>query len=386
MSDEAALTPREILERKKARLLEEMAAVEREMAERDQLSALAEKYRDEFAALAEKLLGPQNNESQAAVADLTSLMSCYRSHERSAYQELRHRTRQSYESLLRRLERDLGAQQIQNLDRDRLARAHAEWTTVSGVAMAHSLVTMLRGLATFGTTVLKDRACRELRMTLHDMAFPVPERRAEHLTRNDVIAVRRKAHEMGLPSLALAQAFQFDCELRQKDVIGEWVPQDSDPGESDVTDGDLKWLRGLRWEEIDQRLILRHRNSITLKETEVNLRNSKMVLEELMLMYGLDETEVFHRSNLPERGPIITREVDHLPYQNHAFRRQWRRVADACDISKNVRNMDSRPRATEGNNVRAANGKANAMPGQNETREPRADLEIVDYGRVTRPH
>jgi hypothetical protein len=35
---------------------------------------------------------------------------------------------------------------------------------------------------------------------------------------------------MGWHSIALAQAIQFDCALRQKDVIGEWVPE-SEPGE-----------------------------------------------------------------------------------------------------------------------------------------------------------
>ena len=43
--------------------------------------------------------------------------------------------------------------------------------------------------------------------------------------------------------------------LRQKDVIGEWVPR-SEPGPSDIWNSDgEKWLRGLRWQEIDGNLI-----------------------------------------------------------------------------------------------------------------------------------
>jgi len=34
------------------------------------------------------------------------------------------------------------------------------------------------------------------------------------LTMKDVVDLRRRAHEMGYPSIALAQAFQFDCGLR----------------------------------------------------------------------------------------------------------------------------------------------------------------------------
>jgi hypothetical protein len=382
MSDEATLTPREALERKKARLLEEVAAVDREMAEHDQLAALAEKYPDQFAALAAKL---RKNESVSAGINLLSLIERYRSHERSAYRQLRHKTRESYESLLRRLERELGPRQIQNLDRELLERAHTEWANVSGVPMAHSLITMLRALARFGATVLEDRACRELRLTLHDMHFSVAKRHAEPLTREHVVAIRRKAHEMGLGSLALAQAFQFDCELRQKDVIGEWVPKNSDPEDSGVTHGDLKWLRGIRWENVDQRLVLRHRESFSLKEIEVNLRSKRMVLEELMRMYSLDETEVFDRSNLPANGPIIIREFDHLPYQTHEFRRQWRRMAEACGFSKNLRNMDSRPRATQGANARSATGKKHPFSGQTETHErPKADMEDLDLARGLR--
>jgi hypothetical protein len=376
MSDEAAS---EALARKRARLLEELAEIDR-LAE---LAALAAKHN---FVLVEAPAEPQKNEGHASTVTVASVAHSYRTDERSRYRKLRHKTRESYDCLLRRLERDLGPEQIANLDRERLLRVHAEWMKASGVSMAHSLITMLRGLATFGSTILKDRACRELRITLHDMDFPMAKRRAERLTRDDVIAIRRKAHEMGRPSMALAQALQFDCELRQKDVIGEWVPKNSEPGESDVTDGDLKWLRGIRWERVDQRLLLRHRTSISLKEIEVNLRSAPLVLEELMLMYGLDEAEVFDRSKLPPSGPIIICEFTEAPWASHEFRRWWRKIADACGISKNVRNMDSRPRAaSEGPATRAGNGKNISAHGQNETHEvPKADMQIGDFGRAAR--
>jgi hypothetical protein len=46
---------------------------------------------------------------------------------------------------------------------------------------------------------------------------------------------------MGRPSITLAQAFQFEVMLRQKDVIGEWAPG-SEPGVSAVTHAGQKWL------------------------------------------------------------------------------------------------------------------------------------------------
>jgi hypothetical protein len=372
MSDEAA---RQALERKRARLLEELA-------ELDRLAELAD-----LAAKHNLVLVEAPSSGKTTAYAVASLVHCYRTDERSAYQQLRHKTRESYECLLRRLERDLGPEQIEKLDIERLLRAHAEWTKTSGGPMAHSLITMMRGLATFGSSILKDRACRELRMMLHDTDFPVAKRtRSERVTREHAIAIRAKAHEMGRPSMALAQAFQFDCELRQKDVIGEWVPKNSEPGESDVTDRDYKWLRGLRWEKVDQRLLLRHVTSISGKEIEINLRSVTMVLEELMLMYGLDEAEVFDRSNLPASGPIIICEFTEAPWTAHEFRRWWRKVADACDIPKNVRNMDSRPRAiAEGAVAHAGNGKKSSVQGPNETHEiPTGGMKVVDFGRVSR--
>jgi hypothetical protein len=48
----------------------------------------------------------------------------------------------------------------------------------------------------------------------------------------------------GMPSIQLAQALQFELCLRQKDVIGEWVPV-AEPGMSSVTYHGRKWLCGL---------------------------------------------------------------------------------------------------------------------------------------------
>ncbi len=115
--------------------------------------------------------------------------------------------------------------------------------------------------------------------------------------------------------------------LRQKDVIGEWVPI-NEPGMSDVTTGNSKWFRGLRWEEIDSNMILRHVTSKRQKEVTAELRLAPMVMEEL-----------------PARrasGPVIICEHTGIPWTAHEFRRHWRKLATAVGVPKTVRNMDSR--------------------------------------------
>jgi len=44
------------------------------------------------------------------------------------------------------------------------------------------------------------------------------------LSEEQADAIRVEAHKQNRASIALAQAFQFDTALSQKDVVGEWVP------------------------------------------------------------------------------------------------------------------------------------------------------------------
>jgi hypothetical protein len=79
------------------------------------------------------------------------------------------------------------------------------------------------------------------------------------------------------PTIALAQALQFELMLRQKDVIGEWVPIEED-GEALLVDGELKWTRGLLWERDRRNLILRHQTSKTGKPAVFDLKLAPMVM------------------------------------------------------------------------------------------------------------
>jgi hypothetical protein len=170
------------------------------------------------------------------------------------------------------------------------------------------------------------------------MKFKQGSARTERLTAEHAIAVRAQAHAKGLASMALAQALQFDLMLRQKDVIGEWVPI-SEPGEpSAVINGNAKWMRGLRWDEIDANLTLRHTTSKRQKDIAVNLRQAPMVMEELTRQFG----EGFTRDDLPASGPIIVQEKTELPYSAIQFRKVWRTLATAAGVPATVRNMDSR--------------------------------------------
>ena len=81
---------------------------------------------------------------------------------------------------------------------------------------------------------------RKLKGILAEMRFKDAPPRKIVMTYEQVIAFIQKAHELGRPELALAQALQFEGTLRQIDVIGEWVPDPERPSGT-------RWANGLLW-------------------------------------------------------------------------------------------------------------------------------------------
>jgi hypothetical protein len=264
---------------------------------------------------------------------LDSLIMAYKNDPDSPYHKKRYVTRKYYDRLLGTLSDRHGSEMIADIKGRTVLRWHEEWSSNGRVAMGHALVGMLRTIVNFGITILESEECERLGLILSKQRYAMSRARNEALTAEMANAIRAKAHEMSRPSIALAQALQFELMLRQKDVIGEWVPI-AEPGMSDVTNNlGSKWLRGLRWEEIDQNLILRHVTSKRGKPIEVCLRDAPMVMEELDRQFP---------EGLPASGPVILYEKTGRPWNQTYFRQAWRKVADECGIPKTVRNMDSR--------------------------------------------
>ena len=140
-------------------------------------------------------------------------------------------------------------------------------------------------------------------------------------------ALRAAAHKIGRPSIALAQAIQFETGLRQVDVIGEWVPDDD--AEDAVTHNALKWQRGLQWSDISNGFL--QVTSPFGEQTDLRLADHRMVSEELA---AIKERE----GELPKDGPMIRNEQTGLPYQAYRFRCLWRKAANEAGLPKNLKN------------------------------------------------
>lgn len=317
--------------------------------ERTYIAARCQRLQDEMLAFAQV----QRRKSAPTISTsfngtLTGLIYAYQTDKDSTYQKLRYRSRMIQDAVLLRIARAYGEVLVAEIRARVLIGWHSDWRGDSKIAMAHAFIGHLRTLFGFGATIMEDPECERLCGVLHRMKFPMSKPRGERLTAEQVIALRTTARRHGFASMALAQAIQFELMLRQKDVIGEWVPQKED-GTSDVLRGNDKWLRGIRWSEIDGNLILRHITSKRQKPIEVDLKLAGMVVEELG--WWLVDQKIFEnaalalplkRSDFPSAGPVIVSETTGYPWTDHEYRRNWRKIARAAGIPDAVKNMDSR--------------------------------------------
>lgn len=282
---------------------------------------------------------------------LRSLVHCYKTDADSPFQKNRFHVKQNRNSLLRRIVAQHGDVKLSDIKARLLLAWHKDWSSDGKIATGSAFIGQLRSLFSFGATLLEDPDCERLCGVMHKMRFQGAKPRSVSLTAEYATAIRTTAREhFGWYSVALVQAFQFDCTLRQKDAIGEVVPI-SEPGVSAVIVGDKKWLRGIVWQSIDENLILRHITSKKQKLVEIDLKLAPMVLEELQILVGseplvhVDETTkkvTVNRSLLPVSGAIAINDVTGLPWSPNEYRRKWRLVATKAGVPKNVWSMDSR--------------------------------------------
>lgn len=297
-----------------------------------------------------------------------ALALAYKTDKESDYHHLRYRSKKNHDATINRIIKRHGDIEIGAISARIIKGWHRGWThgkdfsdfdnppIASGkhIPMGHAFVTQFRTLLSFGAAILEDPDCMKVREILRNIKFPQGKARDHSLNADQVVAIRAKAHEMGMSSMALAQALQFECTMRQRDIIGEWVPLE-EPGMSDVVndDGDMKWMRGLRWEEVNENFVLRHVTSKRDKEVVIDLKLAPMVVDELGVLAKRSRREALTaRDIFPASGPIVVAEYTRLPWSDDEFRRKWRKVATAAGVPKHIYNMDTRAGAiTEGTEV-----------------------------------
>lgn len=262
-----------------------------------------------------------------------ALIASFLSDPLSSYQKNRYCTRRYYDVLLKRLSRDHGSELVANINARKVLGWHQAWCGPEGKKpMAHALIGALRTIVGFGVTMLEWEECRNLKMVLSGLRFPMARPRSTVLTTDHVIAIRHLAHEQGLHSLAFAQSLQHGCTFRQRDVIGEWVPE-SEPVPGYVFHKGKKWSRGVIWKELDADLILRHTTSKRNKPVVIDFKLAPMIVQELRYI---------PQPQILAGGPMVISEETGRPWQAQEYRKVWRSIADKVGVPKNVFSMDTR--------------------------------------------
>lgn len=300
---------------------------------------------------------------------LGGLTERYLSDPDSPYHELRFSSRRHYKRQLDRWRTLQGRRQLGALT----FRDFKNWYAVlrwpdghdgpDHATTAHSMMTMLRIVVNFGAMAelyspnVTDH-CQRLSGVLARMEFENARPRNQELTRPMVSGIIAAAHAKGLASIALAQAMQFELGLRQKDVIGEWVPMD-EPGLSAYQARGRKWLVGIMWSEIDANLILTHMLSKSIRGRHGVMHARGKVMQFDLKLYPLVMAEISRVPLESRNGALIKSERTGLPYKAWDFSDAWRACANAGGVPKEVRNMDSRAgAATE--SVEASEGNIEA--------------------------
>lgn len=351
MSDEKALTRREVLVRQKARLLEGVAAkvavIDSEIAEIDQLAALASKHGYSLTPVP----GAAGGDIQPGSLTIEALIERYRTAPDSPFHTKKFHSRQNANSLCNIIIGDIGSKALADIDSKEILRFYenainrgaAKGRGGDGRAIAEALIGQLRTLFNYGGKVLQDSACVHLSFLLRDLREQMglkgqkPKNGTRLITAEEAIAICREAHMIDWPSMALAQAFLFDAPFLVRDVIGEWMPaHESDQSEvatsKPIISENQKWIRGFRWEDINPDGILRHSAGRILKPIDFDLRkNARMVMEEFIGRYG-------SIAGLPSEGAIIVNDDTGLPYSGNLFRQHWLRIARAANVPESVSN------------------------------------------------
>lgn len=278
---------------------------------------------------------------------MASLVRIFKEDPDSPYKKLRFKTKKNYDRHLGYIAAGVGGARVPLLtfrDFKRWYAARSEPKIPGGPkrkGRGHAFITYVRIVIGFGA-LLKLKGCQEARTTLSEMEFENAKRRTTIITPAQVVDFIAKAHEMGCHSHALAQALQDGCIVRQKDVIGEWVPV-SEPGLSDVLATGEKWIMGFRWEEVSPSLVLTHRLSKSVrgndniadldagKTKEFDLTARPLIMAELA---RIPEAERY--------GPMVKCEYSRIPWREKPFQAKWREIARAAGIPDHVQNRDTR--------------------------------------------
>jgi integrase len=281
----------------------------------------------------------------AANPTLSALFRQYRLRPESPFARVKWNTAQKdYSWRLDALEAAAGDVRVSQVNLSFLRRLYEDASDGGAhITKAHKLMGMLRRVFSFGVAA-EIEGCDRVAAILANTTFEAPARRAVAMSADQALCFVDVAKGNARSSLALGTALQFECGMRQKDVIGEWEPIPAGGPTSNWVMNGRQWANGLTWSHIDDNWRLTKRTTKTGSVISHDLTLCPMAFE---LLEAVPESQ--------RVGPIIIDEKAGRPYANNRYQEEWRVVANAAGLPKDLRNMDARAgAATEADEAGAA--------------------------------
>ena len=275
----------------------------------------------------------------------------YRTRPESPFQSVKWNTAETYSQLLDAIEAAAGNVRLSQINLAFLKRLYDDARYPEGrgpgrpdhITKAHKVTSMLRRVFSFGVAA-EIEGCERIHTILANTRFEAPGRRSVAMTAEQASSFIAAAIAHGRPSLAIGTALQFECGLRQRDVIGEWEPVPPEGATSAWQLGGRQWVNGLTWAHIGDDWRLTKRTTKTGTVVSHDLTLCPMAFELLAAVLEADRW-----------GPLVIDETAARPYAEDVFHHEWRVIANAAGLPKELRNMDARAgAATEADEAGAA--------------------------------
>lgn len=308
------------------------------LTDEDAIRETCQRLEDQMLAFIAKRDGAA--QPQPARITLMWVFRQYREREASSFQRVEPNTRRMYSQVLDQLEAVAGNVALPDINLDFLWRLYndARWPDGKNVGRdqvtkAHNFISLLRRTMSFGVKA-EIEGCARVKVILDEEQFPAPKQREVRPDYGQVEAFIKTAREHGRLSLALGTALQFECNMRQKDVIGEWRKIENGVVTSDYVLNGREWKNGLVWGLVSADSILTKKTTKTGSNVAHDLSLCPMTMELI--------AEMRKAKLLTGKMPVIVDEATGRPYAEHAYAREWRVIARAAGIPDEVKNMDMR--------------------------------------------
>ena len=304
------------------------------------IARIEERCRELHAEMLAWLDGDRDDRARLAPkfdGTVESLVDCYVSDEDSAYALVQENTAEGYRSWLKMIRQTVGKRLVARLVAKDFRRWYREWKKLAsrrgddGTRTAYGGIQAVRMLLNYGIES-GIKCCRTLRQDMDKIRFARNSPREETLSFAETKAVVVEALRCGLKNVALSQALQFECMLRQIDVIGKWttVAPDYVPAPSEVMLRGKVW-RGLTMEQISLDTSLRIRTS----KTGQPVIHKTAACELVILALGAFAPDEW-------TGPVARR-PDGTPFPDRqSYAKVFRKIANTVGISTQAQNRDSR--------------------------------------------